>query len=206
MTGLFGLQEKFMEQELFDTLSALEMRDQKERQQGLPSAQRIRAMAPEAAKLLSMLVVSNKAQMIVEIGSGVGYSTLWLAYAASITSGKVLTCELDPAKAEETRSNLAKANLSSYVEVLTGDARSLLRQRQEAIDFVFIDAEKGQYETYFDVVYKRMKLGAMVVADNVVSHENELADYVTYMQNHPNLESVTVPLGRGLEITVKIKE
>lgn len=195
-----------MEQELFDTLSALEMRDQKERQQGLPQAQRIRAMDPESAKLLSMLVVSNKAQTIVEIGSGVGYSTLWLAYAASITGSKVITCEIDPAKADETRSNLAKANLSSYAEVLTGDARSLLRQRQEAIDFVFIDAEKGQYETYFDVVYKRMKLGAMLVADNVVSHENELADYVTYMQNHPNLESVTVPLGRGLEITVKISE
>lgn len=195
-----------MEQELFDTLSALEMRDQKERQQGLPSAQRIRAMDPAAAKFLSMLVVSNKAQTIVEIGSGVGYSTLWLAYAASITNGKVITCEIDPAKADETRANLTKANLSGYVEVLTGDARTLLRQRQEAIDFVFIDAEKGQYETYFDVVYKRMKLGAMQVADNVVSHENELADYVTYMQNHPNLESVTVPLGRGLEITVKISE
>lgn len=195
-----------MEQELFDTLSALEMRDQKERQQGLPSAQRIRAMDPAAAKFLSMLVVSNKAQTIVEIGSGVGYSTLWLAYAASITNGKIITCEIDPAKADETRANLTKANLSGYAEVLTGDARTLLRQRQEAIDFVFIDAEKGQYETYFDVVYKRMKLGAMLVADNVVSHENELADYVTYMQNHPNLESVTVPLGRGLEITVKIVE
>ncbi len=195
-----------MEQELFDTLSELEMRDQKERQQGLPQAQRIRAMDPASAKFLSLLVMANKAQTIVEIGSGVGYSTLWLAYAASITGGKMITCEIDPAKADETRANLAKANLSSYVEVLTGDARTLLRQRQEALDFVFIDAEKGQYETYFDVVYKRMKLGAMLVADNVVSHENELADYVTYMQNHPNLESVTVPLGRGLEITVKIKE
>lgn len=195
-----------MEQELFDTLSELEMRDQKERQQGLPSAQRIRAMDPGAAKFLSMLVMANKAQTIVEVGSGVGYSTLWLAYAASITKGKVITCEIDSVKADQTRANLAKANLSSYVEVLTGDARTLLRQRHEAIDFVFIDAEKGQYETYFDVVYKRMKLGAMLVADNVVSHENELSDYVTYMQNHPNLESVTVPLGRGLEITVKISE
>lgn len=195
-----------MEQELFDTLSELEMRDQKERQQGLPSGQRIRAMDPGAAKFLSMLVMANKAQTIVEVGSGVGYSTLWLAYAASITKGKVITCEIDSVKADQTRANLAKANLSSYVEVLTGDARTLLRQRHEAIDFVFIDAEKGQYETYFDVVYKRMKLGAMLVADNVVSHENELSDYVTYMQNHPNLESVTVPLGRGLEITVKISE
>ncbi len=195
-----------MEQELFDTLSELEIRDERERQQGLPSAQRIRALHPKSGKLLSMLVMANKAQRIVEVGTGVGYSTLWLAYAASITGGKVLTCEIDPAKADAARANLTKAGLADYVEILTGDARSLLRQYQEPVDFLFIDAEKGQYETYFDVVYKRLRVGGMIVADNVVSHENELADYTTYMQNHPNLESVTVPLGWGLEITVKVAE
>jgi predicted O-methyltransferase YrrM len=96
--------------------------------------------------------------------------------------------------------------MASYVEILTGDARELLRQREEPVDFVFIDGQKGQYETYFDVVYKRMAIGAMVVADNVISHENELADYVTYVQNHPNLESVTVNVGRGLEVSVKTSD
>jgi predicted O-methyltransferase YrrM len=81
-----------------------------------------------------------------------------------------------------------------------------LRQRSEPVDLLFIDGASGQYETYFDVVYKRMGIGAMVIADDVVENENELADYVTYVQNHPNLESVTVPLGRGLEVTVKISE
>ena len=81
-----------------------------------------------------------------------------------------------------------------------------MRQRSEPVDLLFIDGEFGHYETYFDVVYKRMNIGSMVVADKVVAHENELADYTTYVQNHPNLESVTVPLGQGLEITVKISE
>ncbi len=195
-----------MEQELFDTLSQLEMRDQKERMQNLPSAERIRAMDPDAAKLVSMLAVSKKAQNIVEVGSGVGYSTLWLAYAASITGGKVVACELDPAKADETRAHLTQANLVDYVEVLTGDAREVLRRREGPLDFVLLDGAKAQYETYFDAVYKRLGVGAMVVADNVVSHEDELLDYVTYVQNHPKLESVTVPVGRGLEITVRISE
>jgi caffeoyl-CoA O-methyltransferase len=192
-----------MEQELFDVLSELEMLDQQERAQDLPREKRIKALHPDSAKLLSMMAISNKAKNIVEIGTSAGYSTLWLAYAASITGGKVVTCEIDPVRADETRANLEKANMTDYAEVLVGDARELLRHRQEPVDLVFIDGEKEQYETYFDVVYKRLGVGSMVVADNVVSHEDELLDYVTYVQNHPNLESVTVPIGRGLEITVK---
>ena len=192
-----------MKQELFDVLTELEARDQQERAQKLPSEERIKALHPDSAKLLSMLAISNKAKNIVEIGTSAGYSTLWLAYAASITGGKVVTCEIDPARADEARANLVKANMADYVEVLVGDARELLRHREEAIDLVFIDAVKEQYETYFDVIYKRLDVGSMVVADNVISQEDELLDYVTYVQNHPNLESVTVPIGRGLEITVK---
>ena len=184
-----------MEQELFDTLAELEMR-----------ATQPPIMEPDSAKFLSILAISNKANNLVEVGSGVGYSTLWLAYAASATGGKVVTCEIDPAKAAETRANLSKAGLAAYVEVLVGDAREVLRQYSEPVDLLFIDGEYGQYETYFDVVYKRMKVGSIIVADKVVDHENELADYTTYMQNHPNLESVTVPLGQGMEITVKISE
>jgi caffeoyl-CoA O-methyltransferase len=193
-----------MEQELFDVLTELETYDQQERAQNLPNEKRIKALHPDAAKLLSMLAISNKAKNMVEIGASAGYSTLWLAYAASITGGKVVTCEIDPVRADETRANLEKANMADYVEVLVGDARELLRHREEPVDLVFIDGEKDQYETYFDVVYKRLGVGSIVVADNVVSHEDELLDYVTYVQNHPNLESVTVPIGWGLEITVKI--
>jgi predicted O-methyltransferase YrrM len=195
-----------MEQELFDALSELELRDERERQHGLPSSPQLQILDPAAAKFVSITAIAHKARTIVEVGSGVGYATLWLAYAAAAVKGKVITCEIDPARAEEVRGNLAKANLSNYVEVLTGDARDLLRQRSEPVDLLFIDGASGQYETYFDVVYKRMGVGAMVIADDVVENENELADYVTYVQNHPNLESVTVPLGRGLEVTVKVSE
>ncbi|MBN1218363.1 MAG: DUF1442 domain-containing protein [Anaerolineae bacterium] len=192
-----------MHQELFDILTRLEMQDQQERAQNLLREQRLRAMRPDSAKLLFTLVVANKAQTIVEIGSSAGYSTLWLAYAASITGGQVVACELNSTKADNIRTNLEKAHLADYVQILVGDARDLLRQRKEPIDFVFIDGEKDQYESYFDVVYKQLGVGSMVVADNAVSHADELLDYITYVQNHPNLESVTVPIGKGLEITVK---
>jgi predicted O-methyltransferase YrrM len=195
-----------MEQELFDMLSELEMRDERERLRGVPASQQIQILDSASAKFISITAIAHKAKTIVEVGSGVGYSTLWLAYAASVTGGKVISCEIDLTRAGEARANLTRANLANYVEVLTGDARDVLRQRNEPVDLLFIDGASGQYETYFDVVYKRMGVGAMIIADDVVDNENELADYVTYVQNHPNLESVTVPLGRGLEITVKISE
>ena len=128
-----------MEQELFDLLSELEMRAEKERLQGLSAGEGLQILAPDSAKLLSTLATSNKAKTIVEIGSGVGYSTLWLAYAASLTGGKVITCEIDPAKAEEARANIEQAGVAEFVEVLAGDARELLRHREEPFDFLFID-------------------------------------------------------------------
>ncbi|MCB0212849.1 MAG: DUF1442 domain-containing protein [Anaerolineae bacterium] len=195
-----------MEQELFDVLSELEMRAETERLRSVPDHLRSNILDPDSAKFVSMLAVSQKAKSIVEVGSGLGYSTLWLAYAASITGGKVVSCEIDAAKAAEAKANVEKAGLVDYVEFLSGDARETLRHRDEPVDFLFIDADFGQYETYFDVVYKRMGVGSTIIADDVVASENELADYTTYMQNHPSLESVTLPLSQGLEFTVRTAE
>lgn len=195
-----------MEQELFDMLSELEMQAETEKMRGISGSKAINALDPDAAKFVGLLITSKKATNIVEIGTGVGYSTLWLAYAASVVGGKVVTCEIDPAKAEQAKANIEKAGMADYVEVLTGDARELLRQRSDTVDFLFIDADYGQYETYFDVVYKQMGVGSTVVADDVVEDENDLADYTTYVQNHPSLESVTIPLGQGLEFSVKTSE
>jgi len=191
-----------MEQELFDILSELEMRAEREKLNNTPNG--IEALDPDSAKFISMLAISKKAKRIVEVGCGVGYATLWLAYAASLTGGKVISCEIEGNKANEAKAHIEKANLGQYVEFLVGDARQQLRNQTETVDLLLIDADPGQYETYFDVVYKSMEVGGLIIADDVIEQENDLSDYVSYMQNHPNLESTTVPLGEGLEVTVKI--
>jgi predicted O-methyltransferase YrrM len=192
-----------VEQELFDVLSELEMRAETERMRGISGLSAMDALDPDAAKFVSLVAVSKHAKTIYEVGTGSGYSTLWLAYAAQATGGKVVTCEMDPAKAAGAQANVDRAGMAAYVEILTGDARELLRHRDEPVDLLFIDADYGQYETYFDVVYKQMSVGSTIIADDVVEAENDLADYITYAQNHPNLESVTLPLGHGLEFSVK---
>jgi predicted O-methyltransferase YrrM len=166
----------------------------------------IDALQYDSAKLLYIMALGAKAKSIVEVGTGVGYATLWLGAAAEIMGGKVVSCEIDGEKLAEAKANIEAAGLADHVEFITGDARDTLREQSGKVDMLFIDAslDIGNYETYFDVVYKRLEAGSLVVADNVKSHEFELDDYITYVQNHPNLDSQTVPIGDGLEVSVKI--
>lgn len=194
-----------MEPEVLDVIARLEMRDQQERAKELPGSERIQALHPESGRLIYVLALSKVAKNIVEIGTSHGYSTLWLASAAKATGGVVVTCDANPERIAAARRNFADAGLADVIKILEGDARETLRDRDEPVDLVFIDAEKSYYETYFDVVYQRLVKGGMVIADNVLSHQDELEDYILYVENHPNLESVMVPIGRGLEISVKLE-
>jgi predicted O-methyltransferase YrrM len=191
-----------MDQAILDIMAELEMRSEREKMRGV--ADGLDALDPEAAKLLYIIALGGKAKNIIEVGAGAGYSTLWLGAAAKALGGNVVSCEIDPAKAAEAQSNIAKAGLSDYVTILAGDARETLRDQEGAVDLLFIDATFGHYETFFDVVYKRLDVGSMVIADNVVEDAYELDDYITYVQNHPNLDSQTVSIGDGLEMTVRI--
>jgi caffeoyl-CoA O-methyltransferase len=187
-----------------DVMARLEMRDEQERAQMLPGSERIQALHPDAGRLLYVLALARGAKNIVEIGTSHGYSTLWLASAARVNGGVVVTCDANLERLAAARRNFAEAGLSDVIEILEGDARETLRDRGEPVDLLFIDAEKSYYESYLDVVYQRLVKGGIVLADNVISHRDELEDYILYVENHPNLESVMVPIGRGLEISVKL--
>ena len=193
-----------MESRVIEVLARLEMRDEQERARGLPGSERIQALHPDSGRLLYVLALALGAKHIVEVGTSHGYSTLWLAAAAQANGGKVITCDINPERIAAARQNFADAGLGGVIEILEGDARDTLRGRSEPVDLLFIDSTKSYYETFFDVVYPRMVKGGIVVADNVLSHRDELEDYISYVENHPNLESVSVPIGRGLEISVKL--
>jgi predicted O-methyltransferase YrrM len=193
-----------MEPEVIDVMARLEMRDQQEREQGLPGSDRLQALHPDSGRFLYVLALAKGVKRIVEVGTSHGYSTLWLASAAKVNGGKVVTCDVNLERLAAARENFAEAGLADLIEILEGDARETLRGRSEPVDLLFIDSTKSYYETYFDTVYQRLAKGGLVVADNILSHQDELEDYVSYVENHPNLESVMVPIGRGLEVSVKL--
>jgi len=167
-------------------------------------ARRMLNITPETGRLLWILARSARATRILEVGTSNGYSTIWLADAARATGGRVTTLELNPAKVKLARENLARAGLADRVEVLEGRAVDSLGTRPGPFDLVFLDADRGSYLTYLELVVPRLVPGGLLVADNVSSHAQELHDYLARVKSHPALLSVTVPVGKGEEISFKL--
>jgi caffeoyl-CoA O-methyltransferase len=187
-------------------LERLEAEDAEEREKGVPREERARQVARTTGQFLFALVAPQWDCEVLEIGGSRGYSTIWLGAGVRQLGGRVLSLESDRAKAEALRRNVAEAGLEDWVELVEGDAFQELPQIQDVFDVCFIDAEKEDYERLFELSRDKLEPGALVVADNVLSHEETLGAYSRARQADPTLESVTVPLDRGLELSVVLVE
>src|SRR5262249_55750639 len=123
-----------------------------------------------------------------------------------ILGGQVVSIENDPVKCEAWRRNVEEAGLVDWAELVEGDAQERLAEIEGGFDLVFIDAEKEDYERYFELTRTKLEPGGLIVADNVLSHEETLGAYSRARQADPGLVSVTVPLDRGLELSVVLTE
>jgi predicted O-methyltransferase YrrM len=186
-------------------LERLEQEDASEREQGLPPEQRSRQVEPTTGRFLFSLVAPQTDCEVLELGGSRGYSSIWLAAGVRQFGGRVLSLEHDPAKVEAWRRNVEEAGLEEWAELREGDAFELLPQLDDVFDIVFLDAEKDDYEELFRLAREKVEPGALVVADNVLSHPDPLAQYSAARQADPTLLSVTVPLDRGLELTVVLR-
>ena len=119
--------------------------------------------------------------------------------------GRVLSLEHDPKKIEAWRANFDAAGLTDWADLIEGDAFETLPAIDDVFDLVFLDAEKDDYERLFELARPKLEPGALVIADNVLSHEETLGAYSRARQSDPTLESVTVPLDRGLELSVVLR-
>ena len=187
-------------------LARLEEEDAREREEGLPREQRARQVARTTGQFLFSLVAPQTDCEVLEIGGSRGYSTIWLAAGVRYLGGRVLSLESDPAKVEAWRANVTEAGLEDWAELVEGDAFETLPAIDDVFDVVFLDAEKEQYEELFQLARGKVEPAGVVVADNVLSHADALAAYSLARQADPTLESVTVPLDRGLELSVVLRD
>src|ERR671935_42387 len=187
-------------------LERLEQEDADERERGLPPAERARQVVRTTGQFLFALVAPQWDCEVLEIGGSRGYSTIWLAAGVRYLGGRVLSLENDPRKIEAWRRNIADAGLEHWVELVQGDAFETLPAIDDVFDVVFLDAEKDDYEPLFKIARTKLEPGALVIADNVLSHEETLGAYSRARQADPTLESVTLPLDRGLELSVVLRE
>ena len=193
-----------LDERVLTVLRRLEDEDHAEREAGAPAAQRSRQIAPATGRFLFALAASQPGIEVLEIGGSRGYSSIWLASGARVLGGRVTSLESDPARCSAWRANVADAGLSEWAELVEGDAFETLRSARDVFDLVFLDAEKDDYEALFGLVRPLLEPGALVVADNVLSHAETLAAYSAARQVDATLSSVTVPLDRGLELSVVV--
>ena len=182
-------------------LARLEREDAEERAQGVARELRSRQVARTTGQFLFALVAPQADCEVLEIGGSRGYSTIWLAAGVRNLGGRVLSLEADPLKCEAWRRSIAEAGVDGTAQLFEGDAFETLPAIDDVFDIVFIDAEKEQYEPLFDLARSKVEPGALFVADNVLSHEGTLGAYSRARQADPTLESVTLPLDRGLELS-----
>ncbi len=194
-----------LDERVLEVLARLEREDEQERARGLPPMERSRAVAPTTGRFLFSITAVQSNCEVLEIGGSRGYSSIWLGAGVRYLGGRVLSLEQDPAKVEAWRRNVADAGVDEWAELVPGDAHETLARLGEAFDVVFLDAEKDDYEALFALARVHLEPGGLVVADNVLSHAETLGAYSAARQADPTLSSVTVPLDRGLELTVVLR-
>jgi predicted O-methyltransferase YrrM len=163
---------------------------------GLPQAERHRNLEPPSAEFLCALAAGIGARRMVDIGGSSGISTIVLAVAARDAGGRLTSIEIEPTRQLESRELLRSLALDDFVEYIRGDAGAVLPQIGE-VDLALIDCEKEDYIRFFDML--GISPGGFVVADNIISHS--LTSYVKHVRQRLHVESVTLPIGKGLELT-----
>jgi predicted O-methyltransferase YrrM len=165
---------------------------------------RFRNVEPDTAELLGVLIRATGAQRILELGTSNGYSTIWLADAAQATGGRVVSVDVDAARTELARANVAAAGLGDGVELRTEDAGSILAGAPEAAwEFVFLDAERPAYPGYLPDLVRTLAPSGVLAIDNVLSHAHELVEFTARIECEPGLTQTVVGVGAGLRLAVR---
>jgi len=169
-----------------------------------------------AAQVMRSLLLLHQPRSILEIGTAIGYSTIWLAEAAP--QANIVTMEMDEERIARARANFAEAGLSGRIELIAGDAaKGLPKTRQ--FDCLFIDAAKGQYQTFLDLYLPLLNENGLLICDNVLfrglvaapeeasKRQRPLVEKLdrvnVWLSEHPDLATSWIPVGDGLAVSIK---
>ena len=160
-------------------------------------------IAPENGQFLAILIRAIRAQNVLEVGTSNGYSAIWIAAALKETGGRLISLEFNPARAAEAQTHLQEVGLDDIVEVRVGNALDEIPKCDATFDLVFLDAEKGEYRRYLELVLPNIRPGGLIVADDTVTMRDEMPDYIEFVFNTPMLNSVDIPLDDGIILSYK---
>lgn len=160
----------------------------------------------DVGRFLHALITARRPKRILELGTSYGYSTLFLADAAKAVGAQVITMELAEYKQTFAREMLAKAGLLDVVEFRCGDAVEMIKADAGHFDFVLLDIWKELYSPCFSAFYPKLSEEAIIASDNMITPEMARPDVRVYreaVRTKPDLQTVLLPIGQGIELSVK---
>jgi caffeoyl-CoA O-methyltransferase len=162
------------------------------------------AVSEADGRFLRTLVVASGARRALEIGGASGYSAIWLGLGLRETGGSLVTVEYDPERAEQLQANIGHAGLGDTVRVVAGDAFDAIPKIDGTFDLVFLDAWKPDYLRFFETTLPRLDRGGLFIAHNVVNKRDEMLEFLTTIDSHPEvLTSIVSPGAEGMSVSVR---
>lgn len=173
-------------------------------------------IAPEVAELFNLLITMGKYKKVLEIGTGIGYSTICFAHAVLPQNGQVVTIERMPQRVQRAREFFEQSGLTNITSY-AGEAQDIFPYLEGNFDVIFMDAAMGQYNDFFEVLFPRLAPGGLLIADNVLfenlverdkddiprrrrTMQQRLKDFLHLIKNHPQITTAVLPLGDGLAL------
>lgn len=206
--------ERTVKPKIKDVLSRLERRSnlEKSRKVIVESDQRMLAITKETGSFFHTLLVGMRAKHVLELGTSVGYSTLWLvdALLENHKNPSIITIEKNPFKIAMAQKNFERAGVSKFIQIRHGVILNIIKKmpKKAVFDFVLIDADKENVESYFDQVLPMLKVGGIVATDNMLYPEKYrkiMRKYSAHIAKKANVYTITIYLGNGEEITLKAR-
>lgn len=207
-----------MNKKIAQVLHSLEKRSNYEEKnyKKIPREKRMLAITKDTGIFYNILLKTHKSKKILEIGTSVGYSTLWFADAIIGKNSKIITIEQNPKKITIAQKNFRKAGVFKMIEIKEGTAKDVLLELKKSVklnyrnyfDFIFIDADKEQYSLYFDICLSILKKDGIIAADNILyptRFKKHIKKYLDHVRRISSVESITIPIGNGQEISFKKK-
>lgn len=184
--------------------------------EAVSAEEEIASSDPEVGRLLEVVARASGARRIVEVGTAIGYGAICLARGAP--EARVVTIDHDAGRLERARGYLERAGVADRVELLHGPAREVLAGLEGPVDLAYVDAAKGEYRHYLDLLLPLLPVGGTLVFDNLLwsgkiaeppAEDDPDADalraFNPYLMIHPQLRAVVLPLGDGVGLATKIK-
>ena len=160
-------------------------------------------ISPETAQYIISLLNTAKPKRVLEIGTSIGYSAICIGEALVAWDGTLITIESHDERFALAQKNIEDSTLENIIQV-KGHAPEIFLNIEGTFDLCFFDATKYEHLSYFNALKERLNPGGIIITDNMISHNKELAEYKKTVEDDPQFESKLVDVGTGLLVSRKL--